>query len=249
MKKTKRLLCLFLAVFTFLAFGLTALAEPNSDDTDIETKFGITKDQVAQSVESWVTSLAQLSEEDFKQYPDDVMLTSWAEASEGAGAYVEVLGDEAVYEITEGGFTAEVPVKMENGTIVAKLDFAMESGGVEVVFENKEGSGMSLGQIFKKAGLNTLLGMGTVFLVLIFISILIWLLGFVPKLLQPKDTTVNQAAAADTPAAPLPVVERAAVDKADDRELAAVIAAAIAASTGTSTDSFVVRSIRKVKRS
>ncbi len=249
MKKTKRLLCLFLTVFTFLACGLMAFAEPKSDDADIETEFGITKEQVAQSVESWVTSLAQLSEEDFKQYPDDVMVSSWAEASEGAGAYVEVLGDEAVYEITDGGFTAEVPVKMENGTIVAKIDFSMESGGVEVVFENKEGSGMGLGQIFKKAGLNTLLGMGTVFLVLIFISILIWLLGFLPKMFeQKKETPMAEVPTAPVPAAP--AVEQAPKQNAvDDGALVAVIAAAIAASTGTSTDGFVVRSIRKVRRS
>ena len=36
--------------------------------------------------------------------------------------------------------------------------------------------------------------------------------------------------------------------KTDDLELVAVIAAAIAASTGASPDGFVVRSIRKVKR-
>lgn len=35
---------------------------------------------------------------------------------------------------------------------------------------------------------------------------------------------------------------------ADDTELVAVITAAIAASTGTSSDGFVVRSIRKSKR-
>ena len=34
----------------------------------------------------------------------------------------------------------------------------------------------------------------------------------------------------------------------DDTELVAVIAAAIAAAEGTTTDGFVVRSIRKVKR-
>ena len=42
---------------------------------------------------------------------------------------------------------------------------------------------MSLGQIFLTALLYTLIGMGTVFCVLIFISICIWLLGkaFAPK--------------------------------------------------------------------
>ena len=46
-----------------------------------------------------------------------------------------------------------------------------------------------------------------------------------------------------------PVAEPAVEDATDDGELIAVIAAAIAASEGkTSTDGFVVRSIRKVNR-
>ena len=52
---------------------------------------------------------------------------------------------------------------------------------------------MSLGQIFITALLYTLIGMGTVFCVLIFISICIWLLG---KLFAPKKPAVQAAAAA-----------------------------------------------------
>ena len=52
---------------------------------------------------------------------------------------------------------------------------------------------MSLGQIFITALLYTLIGMGTVFCVLIFISICIWLLG---KAFAPKAPAVQAAAAA-----------------------------------------------------
>ena len=52
---------------------------------------------------------------------------------------------------------------------------------------------MSLGQIFLTALLYTLIGMGTVFCVLIFISICIWLLG---KAFAPKAPAVQAAAAA-----------------------------------------------------
>ena len=48
-------------------------------------------------------------------------------------------------------------------------------------------------------------------------------------------------------AAPAPVAA-VPVQEADNSELIAVIAAAIAASEGTSTDGFVVRSIRKINR-
>lgn len=246
MKKTKRLFGLFFMVFTLLAGSLSAFAE-----SDIETQYGITTEQINQSVEGWIQSLEALTEEEIEEYKDsDEMVATWLEASEGAGAYVEVLGDEAAYEITEEGFEGEVPVKMENKEIVVKLDFNASTGAVAVTFSAEGASGgMGLGQIFKKAGMNTLIGMGTVFVMLIFISILIWLLGFVPKLFNGEKKEQVKAAEAVVTA---PVVEQIVTKEAagtDDKELVAVIAAAIAAATGTSTDSFVVRSIRKVRRS
>lgn len=57
---------------------------------------------------------------------------------------------------------------------------------------------MSLGQIFITALLYTLIGMGTVFCVLIFISICIWLLG---KAFGPKQPAAQAAAAAAASAA------------------------------------------------
>ena len=56
--------------------------------------------------------------------------------------------------------------------------------------------------------------------------------------------TAPAAAPAPAPAAAPAEVQEAA----DDTELIAVIAAAIAAAEGTTTDGFVVRSIRKINR-
>ena len=65
---------------------------------------------------------------------------------------------------------------------------------------------------------------------------------------KKKESKPAPAAAAPAPVA-APVAEPAVEDVTDDGELIAVIAAAIAASEGkTSTDGFVVRSIRKVNR-
>ena len=50
------------------------------------------------------------------------------------------------------------------------------------------------------------------------------------------------------PAAPAAVQEPVEEELADDQELVAVIAAAVAAYEGTSADGFVVRSIRKSKK-
>jgi sodium pump decarboxylase gamma subunit len=109
----------------------------------------------------------------------------------------------------------------------------------------------TMGELMGKAALNTLIGMGTVFIVLILISCIISLFKYIPKIQEsfskknkpePKTTGVDKAVAQI-------VVQEETSDETDDLELVAVIAAAIAASEGaSSTDGFVVRSIRKVNR-
>ncbi len=92
--------------------------------------------------------------------------------------------------------------------------------------------------------MNTLLGMGTVFVVLILISLIISLFGFIPKIQAKlsKKEKVNVV----KPAAPVPAPVVVEEELSDDLELVAVIAAAVAASEGaSSTDGFVVRSIRR----
>lgn len=94
------------------------------------------------------------------------------------------------------------------------------------------------------AGLNTLMGMGIVFAVLILISLIISCFKFLSYFEnKAKGDQAAAPAVKETPAVPAPVV--AAAPAQDDLELAAVIAAAIAASTGTSTEDFVVRSIKR----
>lgn len=100
------------------------------------------------------------------------------------------------------------------------------------------------GEILKKAGLNTLLGMGTVFAVLIFISFIISLFGLIGKNQQKKGETAKKEEMVKTEETESVMEE----DVTDDLELVAVISAAIAASEGTSTDGFVVRSIKKRRK-
>ena len=94
--------------------------------------------------------------------------------------------------------------------------------------------------------MNTLLGMGTVFIVLIVISMIIYLFSFMPKIEaamkkkkgQPKTDVVDQTIAQ--------IIEKE--ELSDDGELIAVISAAIAAyesGNGGALDGYVVRTIRK----
>lgn len=101
-----------------------------------------------------------------------------------------------------------------------------------------------------EALINTALGMGTVFVVLILISFIIYLMKFVPMLLGGKKkevTPVKEAA----PAKAEPVEEKPVAKVSDDAQIVAVIAAAVAAAmeeeTGVpvSADGLVIRSIKK----
>lgn len=106
----------------------------------------------------------------------------------------------------------------------------------------------SMGELMGRAAMDTLMGMGTVFCVLILISLIIWAMGGIPRLQEKlsrkkADNKSIQEEAVDNTIAQIIEKEE---QQEDDCELAAVIAAAIAAYEGSvSTDGFVVRSIRK----
>lgn len=94
---------------------------------------------------------------------------------------------------------------------------------------------------------NTALGMGTVFIVLILISFIIYLFKFIPMLLGGnKDKKAEEKKVA---VAPRPVPVKA--QPADDTQLIAVIAAAVAAQMEEETgapvkaDGLYIRSIKK----
>jgi len=131
-----------------------------------------------------------------------------------------------------------------NGTCVVVMDHRNKIKSITTSAE------YTIQENMTKAGLNTLLGMGTTFVILIFLSIVISLFKFLPgaggakakqdKKSAPVDNAVSQIAERE---------ELAAADSTEDEgELIAVITAAIAAyesASGGSGDGFVVRSIRR----
>ncbi|MDE7224236.1 MAG: OadG family protein [Acetatifactor sp.] len=114
--------------------------------------------------------------------------------------------------------------------------------------------GSDLGDRMTTAAMNTVIGISTVFVVLVIIIGVISLFRFIPVLQdkfekrknRKKKNAVQESAAS---AVTQNVNTEEDTDISDDLELVAVIAAAIAASEGAATtDGFVVRSIRKVNR-
>lgn len=168
-----------------------------------------------------------MSEENFIE-----MLDSWQAGVEECGTFIG-LGESKLEQTNDGSV---VTFEAEFADRDATIDFSFDENGVpEVMTVNAK---YTLGEILGKAGMNTLLGMGTVFVVLIFIAFIISLFKYIPNGEKKADEKEAEVMAA----AP-PVQE----NLADDSELVAVIAAAIAAAEGTTTDGFVVRSIKRRK--
>ena len=133
-------------------------------------------------------------------------------------------------------------VKHDLGAMISVEDTAEAITSVSFVPE------YTLGENMEQAAMNMVMGMGTVFIVLIFISFLISCFKYINRFEEKmknkgkKEDPEPLAAAEPAPAA---VVQAAEENLADDLELVAVITAAIAASTGTSPSGLVVRSIRR----
>ena len=134
----------------------------------------------------------------------------------------------------------EVSGSLRNATVQIILDEELLLVGIStnVVY--------SFGEMMAKAGLNTLMGMGTVFMVLILISLLISSFSLISSFQKKKDKKAqNSVAAADK--AIEQIIEKEELN--DNLELAAVIAAAVAAYEGAaSSDGYVVRSIKRRNR-
>ena len=164
-------------------------------------------------------------------------LGSWQAGVDECGAYVQ--HGEYTYEVSEKDLVVSTTVVYTERN--AELQFVFDDDlYLDSMTVNAE---YSLGEILEKAGLNTILGMGTVFAVLIFIAFIISLFKYISVIEDGLKNKKKKEAGAPVPApVAAPVVEENLVD---DLELVAVIAAAIAAAEGTSTDSFVVRSIRR----
>ena len=177
---------------------------------------------------------------------------SWSKASADMGSYVELT------DIVSNTMTVKEYQGMtyaQEGIITAQIKGDKREANVEIIYEDQKPTSITtnvmytFGESMEKAALNTLLGMGTVFVVLILISIIISSFGLISKFQKMKE---EKAKKADVKADAVDNTIAQIIEKeelADDLELVAVIAAAIAASEGAaSTDGFVVRSIKRRKR-
>ena len=230
-----------LAVLSILAcmFGLCACGSQKVVETPL-----MTAEEATQIGSATVDNMnAIVLREMMDQYEADAVsyagLQSWSDSLEDIGEYngvkevtSEITSEEAIIDVLAAGSEHDAIVEM----IMTKEGCTSISTTVQY----------STGELMGKAGLNTLIGMGTVFVVLILISLIITCFNLIPLIQGLFDKSKKaekdiKAEAVDNTIAQ--IIEKE--ELSDDYELVAVIAAAIAASEGAGTDDFVVRSIRR----
>lgn len=230
-------------------FGLTACG------TEKEEVTLMSEQQAVAMGEEYVEKIVDIYESDnIDTYKEDEeyklfvkAVDSLESASEDMGSYMGIVSSEATVDEE----SAVVSVNVEGSSHDAVIEVIIGEDGVESVTTNVK---YSFGESMERAALNTLLGMGTVFVVLILICFLISCFKVISVFEnRNKNKKADEAEAPKAEPAPAPVsVEPAPVQEenlADDLELVAVIAVAIAASEGrTTTDGLVVRSIRKANK-
>ncbi len=239
-------------------FGMTACGSTEDSDNGLS----YTQEEIEYNASTVFTALDRTVEEDaieenaaqletVKSGAGDMLVAAgeiWKGALEEIGSYEGVVEDSVSIEGTDEAFTVYCEIKGSQRNAKVELYYTAEYAAATIV----PGSMMispnyTLGEKMEKAALNTLLGMGTVFIVLVLIMLIIMAFGIIPKIEKSiagkkAENNANAGAAVDNTIAQ--IVEKE--ELSDDTELVAVIAAAIAASEGAATtDGFVVRSIKR----
>ena len=211
-----------------------------------EAKSGPISDE--QAVQIGTTIVDQMntivSQGAIEQYVDQPALYNgfqgWQSALDDIGTYEGVSGGSVAFDEDEVAITVNVLGSSHNADVVIVLDNALATYiGITTNVH------YSTGEIMAKAGMNTVIGMGTVFVVLIFISWLISCFKYINEFEKKSKKKTESPAPAPAPVQAAPAAEE---DLTDDLELVAVITAAIAAAQGaqSSANGLVVRSIRRV---
>ena len=222
--------------------------ESEAGEEAVQTEAASQEDQLKSILSSTLTQVSGWSDEQIEMMIDGsdassaAIASNWKSVKEELGAFVEVTSA----ELSADGTSITGHVKYEKTDdktdVVVTYSVNQEAQTVTMNWDVD----YPMGVLMQRAAMNTVMGIGIVFLTLLFLSGLISQMHIIPDMVEKMSKKKAPAAPAPAPAAaPAPVVEE---DLTDDLELVAVITAAIAASENTSSDGFVVRSIKKANK-
>ena len=234
-RKLKSLLAMVCVLALTLAMSVCAFAA----DT-------VTEDEAANyksAAETLISQIAGFSDEEIENYlaQDDAFTTATMESWK-SGAYSSIVSQDVEKDGDVVTISTVAQFEKAKADVVLMLDL-----GQQMYTSMTYSVQYSLAANMQRAGMNTLMGIGIVFLMLLFLSFVIGLFKYIEKFqnVGKKKAAEEAPKAEEAPAPAIAQSEAADEDFADDLELVAVISAAIAAYENTSGDSFVVRSIKK----
>lgn len=247
----KRKLAVLLSVL-LCTFGLTACSSSSASDSSVED-MSVYKAEAVELIDTLVNE--QMSLDELKATANDedeataveAGFDAWENAKEELGAVSEVKEDSAdvSYENQNKLYVVSVDASFDKRDAVITVTFDKKGNLNSVAFNGV----YTLGEKMTKAAMNTITGLLVVFVMLVFISLIIYCFKFIHAAEEKAAAKKKASEPAPAPApAPVAAVEEE-VEEEDDLELVAVIAAAIAASEGTNPDGLVVRSIKRVGKS
>lgn len=241
-KKLSLILCLCFMVLGFAACG----EDPRTVDY-----FGMTYDDLQNMADQNVNALAVMTDEEKAQsqayLPEALvkLIDAWDAATENLGDFQNT-GDLVITKTQDTVTVDQTAVFSDREVIVTFVfEYNYETEQLDLIDATAD-LNYTLGEKMTKAGLNTLMGMGTVFGVLILISLIIYCFRYI-AVVQNKMSGKKEPEKKE-PAVVTQIEQREEQQQqqlTDDLELVAVIAAAVAADAGVPADSFVVRSIRR----
>ena len=221
MKTFKKItsVCMALLVMAALIIGSTSMVFA-ADKVDDSVKNTLVN--TAEGLTDTIIGLADADIENYLNSGDDFTtsaMQSWQSSKDELGSKKDKNGETSV-TLKDDQYTVTVPVKFEKAD--ANFVYVFDSTGTPVSLSVDVQYGM--GKTLQRAGLNTLMGIGTVFVMLILLSLLISLFRFIPN---PEAKKAAEAKAAKEvkeaeAAAAAPAVQAAEENLADDGELVAV---------------------------
>lgn len=239
-RKLKSLLAIICVLALILAMSVCAFA---ADE--------VTEEEAANyksAAETLISQISGFSDEDIETYlaQNDAFTTevleSWKSVKDELGAYSSIVSQEVEKDGEQVTVSTVAQFEKAKADVALTLDLSKQAY-TSMTYSVQ----YSLADNMQRAGMNTLMGIGIVFLMLVFLSFVIGLFKYIDKIQNAGKKKAAEEAPKEE-AAPAPAIaqsEASDEDFADDLELVAVISAAIAAYENTSGDSFVVRSIKK----
>ena len=184
------------------ALAMTACGSSKDSTGGLKKLDDATVDSLVESFGGVVGNIADLNEESIAglMEGDDAFSASaaiaWDGAGEDLGAYVETSKGDV--ETKDGNYILTLTCKFENRD--ADCVFTLDKNGnpLNVTIDPK----YSMGEKMAQAGQNTLLGIGTVFVMLVFLCFVISLMKYIPGFVASFDKKKTAPEEIQVPAAP-----------------------------------------------